>query len=141
MDLEHDQVSYCMFQIWLCLKLTWIWSVWTSNVLNLTMLIWDMVRVCIICLKLNHNPNVFMLTWNMVGFWGVECTKSDYIPDLIWDIPSWIWDDNHISDMGIPKSKIQIWECPKSDSEQNRVWSTTPIKWLLIIVTWIRIYE
>ena len=118
MDLEHDQVSYCMFQIWLCLKLTWIWSVWTSNVLNLTMLIWDMVRFCIICLKPNHNPNVFMLTWNTIGFWGIECTKSDYIPDLIWDIPSRIWDDDHISDqiensdLGSLKSKFRFGSVP-----------------------------
>jgi hypothetical protein len=62
------------------------------------------------------------------------CTKSDYVPDLIWDIPNWIRNNNHISDMNIPnrifrfgKSEIEIliWECPKSNSEQSRVWSTT----------------
>ena len=93
------------------------------------MLIWDMVRFGIICLKLNHGPNISMLIWNI----NIECTKSDHVPNSIWDIPSWIWDIVSFwmwvfpNRFGKSEIKIPIWECPKSDSEQNRVWSTTEI--------------
>src|ERR1700722_13012776 len=59
------------------------------------MLIWDMVGFGIICLKPNHDPNVSMLIWNMVGL-GVSG-----VPNLTM---FQIWDVDHISNTGIPKS-------------------------------------
>jgi len=45
--------------------------------------------------------------------WDIIGLKLEYIPDLIWDIPSWIWDINKNSDLGCPKSECLIWDIPK----------------------------
>ena len=59
--------------------------------------------------------------------------KLDHVPDLIWDIPSWIWE---IIDLGHGSSQIeiQVWEVPNRYSDlgypkfnlgDGRVWATT----------------
>ena len=59
--------------------------------------------------------------------------KLDYVPDPIWDIPSWIWET---IDLGHGSSQIEIpiWDdrnrtsdlgYPKFDLGHGRVWSTT----------------
>src|SRR6266542_4773661 len=89
-----------------------------------------MVRFGIICLKLNHGPNISMLIWNMVGF---EISSVPNLTMFQMDIPSWICDMVSFRTwifqfrFGKFEIKILIWECPKSDSEQSYVWSTTEL--------------
>src|SRR5256885_5386331 len=48
--------------------------------------------------------------------WDIIGLTLEYIPDLIWDIPSWIWDINKNSDLGCPKSECSIWDIPDRKS-------------------------
>ena len=73
----------------------------------------------------------------MVGFGTPSVPNPQLVPNSIWDIPNqirniikfrtWIFPNRKV---GFGKSEIEmsIWECPKSDSEQMRVWATTEIR-------------
>ena len=62
--------------------------------------------------------------------------KLDYVPDPIWDIPSWIWEMINLGH-GSSQIEIPVWDdrnrtsdlgYPKFDLGHGRVWSTTVIK-------------
>src|SRR5271170_3179720 len=86
-------------------------QVWVSSVPNLTILQTNHVNLghgqVWYYISETHDPNVSMLIWNMVGFRLIECIKSDHVPNLIWDIPSWIWDMITFRTSNIPNRKLK----------------------------------
>ncbi len=74
-----------------------------------------------------------MLIWDVVRF-GTYCTQTSYVPNLLWDIPGWIWDMVTFGISIYPKSEVRfgiyeigipVWDIPKLIWEISSVWATT----------------
>ena len=64
-------------------------------------------------------------------------SKLDYVPNLPWDIPGWIWDMITFGTSIYPKSKVRfgmykiripVWDIPKLIWDISSVWATTAPK-------------
>ena len=88
-----------------------------------------MVGFGVVCPKPEHIQK--QLTWlglvNMVS-------KLDYVPNLPWDIPGWIWDMITFGTSIYPKSEVRfgmyeiripVWDIPKLIWDIGSVWATT----------------
>src|SRR5256885_16253974 len=63
-------------------------------------------------------------------------SKLDYVPNLPWDIPGWIWDMITFGTSIYPKSEVRfgmyeiripVWDIPKLIWDISSVWATTEI--------------
>ena len=63
-------------------------------------------------------------------------SKLDYVPNLPWDIPGWIWDMITFGTSIYPKSEVRfgtykiripVWDIPKLIWDISSVWATTGI--------------
>ena len=63
-------------------------------------------------------------------------SKLDYVPNLPWDIPGWIWDMITFGTSIYPKSEVRfgmyeiripVWDIPKLIWDIGSVWATTTI--------------
>src|SRR5438045_6892143 len=63
-------------------------------------------------------------------------SKLDYVPNLPWDIPGWIWDMITFGTSIYPKSEVRfgtyeiripVWDIPKLIWDIGSVWATTVI--------------
>ena len=61
-------------------------------------------------------------------------SKLDYVPNLPWDIPGWIWDMITFGTSIYPKSEVRfgmyeiripVWDIPKLIWDIDSVWATT----------------
>ena len=61
-------------------------------------------------------------------------SKLDYVPNLPWDIPGWIWDMITFGTSIYPKSEVRfgmyeiripVWDIPKLIWDIGSVWATT----------------
>jgi len=61
-------------------------------------------------------------------------SKLDYVPNLPWDIPGWIWDMITFGTSIYPKSEVRfgmyeiripVWDIPKLIWDISSVWATT----------------
>lgn len=64
-------------------------------------------------------------------------SKLDYVPNLPWDIPGWIWDMITFGTSIYPKSEVRfgmyeiripVWDIPKLIWDISSVWATTALK-------------
>ena len=63
-------------------------------------------------------------------------SKLDYVPNLPWDIPGWIWDMITFGTSIYPKSEVRfgmykiripVWDIPKLIWDISSVWATTSL--------------